>query len=180
MSATTSLKNIQALIKQVDSEYGQRLTLIRRVVEEVNEILGMHHSKRDSVIKELKLCLAQKSLRYADFAKMVQKLLEVQCKREEEVRRNLQEFLKENMEVSLKLQNLLVNPDIKKFRRFVTSIQQRQQKREIKQGKIVEKAYFDVQSNMETLLEEFKRERISLNMEWQRIEEEKERLGLPR
>ena len=42
---------------------------------------------------------------------------------------------------------------------------------------MIEQQLDDTQCNMQAFLEEFKNERVTLNLEWEKLKEEKERLG---
>lgn len=157
--------------------FNERMALIKKVVEEVNEIMEEHQDRWKGMIKELGNNLAKKSLRHTDFANMINDLIEMQFNKEEEVRKILREFMKETEQITSKLENLLKGQDVKEFKRFIAKVQAQQRKKKIEIGKMIEQRLDDTQCNMQAFLEEFKNERVALNLEWEKLREGKERLG---
>ncbi len=173
---------VQSLVKNQDMLITQdfldkRIALIRKVVEETNEMMEEYRDGWKEKIKDLGDNLAKKSLRHTDFENMINDLMEMQSAREEEVRKILREFIRETEEIALKLKNLLKEPDAKKFKKFIDKLRVQQRKKKFEIGKMIEQQLDDTQCNMQAFLEEFKNERITLNFEWEKLKEEKERLG---
>ena len=146
-------------------------------MEGVNEIMEEYRDRWKGPIKDLGNILAKKSLRHADFVNMINDLIEMQGSREEEVRKILREFMKETEQIALKLENLLRAPDAKGFKRFIDKLREHQRKKKFEIGKMIEQQLDDTQCNMQAFLEEFKNERVALNLEWEKLKERKERLG---
>lgn len=170
-----SLTQDQKMLLQ--THYSERVVLIKKVVEEVNGIVEEYRNTRERTVKGLKDVLAKKSLRHADFANMISDLVEMQSDREEEIRETLREFMKTTEQIALRLEDLLKEPDVKKFKRFINKVRVQQRKRKIEIGKMIEQRFGDTECNLQALLEEFKNERVALNLEWENLREGKERLG---
>lgn len=156
--------------------FDNRLVLIRKIVEEVNEIMEEYRDGWKGMTKDLGANLAKKSLRHTDFANMINDLMEIQGSREEEVRKILRELMKETEQIAAKLENLLKEPDVNGFKRFIDKLRTQQRKKKFEIGKMIEQQLDNTQSNMQAFLEEFKNERIALNLEWEKLKEEKDRL----
>lgn len=157
--------------------YSEHVALLKKVVEEVNGIIEEYRYTQEGSLKGLEDILGKKSLRHTDFENMIHELVEMQSNREEEIRKMLREFLKETEQIALKLENLLKAPDVKKFKKFIVEVKARQRKKKIEIGEMIEQRFDDTECNMQAFLNEFKNERIALNMEWEKLKEEKERLG---
>ena len=157
--------------------FDKRMVFIKKVVEEVSEIMEGYRDGWKGKMKDLGDNLAKKSLRHADFADMINDLIEMQSSREEEVRKILREFMKETEQIASKLENFLKEPDAKGFKRFIDKLRAQQRKKKFEIGKMIEQQLDDTQCNMQAFLEEFKNERVTLNLEWEKLKEEKERLG---
>jgi len=157
--------------------FDKRMALIRKVVEGVSEIMEEYRDRWKGPIKDLGNILAKKSLRHTDFVNMINDLIEMQSNREEEVRKILREFMKETEQIASKLENLLKEPDAKGFKRFIDKLREQQRKKKFEIGKMIEQQLDDTQCNMQAFLEEFKNERVTLNLEWEKLKEEKERFG---
>lgn len=157
--------------------YSERIALIKKVVEEVNGIMEEYRERQVRSLKDLEGILVKKSLRHTDFGDMIQELVEMQGSREEEVREILRKFLEETEQISSRLENLLKEPDVKKFKKFIAQVRTQQRKKKIEIGKMIEQRLDDTKCNMQALLEEFKNERIALNLEWEQLKEQKERLA---
>lgn len=172
---------VQSLTQNSDTltknYFDGRMILIRKVVEEVDGIMEEYRDTRESAIKDLENILAKKSLRHTDFADMINDLMEMQSNREEEVRKILRAFMKETEQIASKLENLLKKPDVQEFKRFIAKVREEQRRKKIEIGKMIEQQLDDTQHNMQAFLEEFKNERVTLNLEWEKLQEEKERLG---
>lgn len=164
-------------MNQIRLYYSERIALIKKVVEEVNGIMKEYGNKQEVSLKDLEGMLSRKSLRHTDFENMIQGLIEIQSHREEEVREILREFLGETEQIASRLVKLLKVPDVKKFKKFIVDVQAQQKKKKFEIGKMIELRLNDTQYNMRALLEEFKNERVTLNLEWEKLKEEKERLG---
>lgn len=155
----------------------ERATLLKQVVKEVNGIVEEYRCTQEGLLKGLEAILGKKSLRHTDFEKMIHELVELQSNRAEEVRKMLREFLKETEQIALKLENFLKAPDVKKFKKFIAEVRERQRKKKIEIGEMIEQRFDDTECNLQAFLNEFKNERIALNMEWEKLKEGKERLG---
>jgi len=170
-----SLTQDQKMLLQ--THYNERVALIKKVVEEVNGIVEEYRNTREKTVKNLEDILAKKSLRHTDFANMISDLVEMQSDREEEIREMLREFMKTTEQIASRLEDLLKEPDVKKFKRFIAKVREQQKKKKIEIGKMIGQRLDDTECNMQAFLEEFKNERVALNLEWEKLKEEKERLG---
>ncbi len=156
--------------------FDNRMALIRKVVEEVSGIMEEYREGWKGTIKDLGNILAKKSIRHSDFADMINDLMEMQSGREDEVRKILREFMKETEQIASKLENLLKEPDAKRFKGFIDKLRAQQRKKKFEIGKMIEQQLGDTQCNMQAFLEEFKNERVALNLEWEKLKEEKGRV----
>lgn len=167
-------QNLNILAKDF---FDKRMVLIRKVVEEVNGIMEEYRDRWRGTTKGLGNILAKKSLRHSDFTDMINDLIEMQSGREDEVRKILREFMKETEQIASRLESLLKEPDAKGFKRFIDKLRAQQRKKKFEIGKMIEQQLDDTKCNMQAFLEEFKNERVALNLEWEKLKEEKERFG---
>lgn len=167
-----------SLIQGVGPTYQGYLALIGKVVEEVNETVEEQRCERERALESLEDLLAQKSLRRSDFAKMAQKLLEIQLQREEEVRKILREFMRETSHIASCLSALVEHPDPRKLKRLMSKVEHAHRERVRGQEKVVECLLETLLSRMQKGMEEFRSERVSLNQEWIHVQEERARLAL--
>lgn len=178
MSSTCAQDRQQNLLQNIITGYGQRTALLKKVSEEVNKMVQDYHSRRNALMEDLEEILAKKSLRHTDFATMMQHLLEMQLQKEEEIRKILREFISESERVVVKLKDISKNPDVKKFKKFINKVQVKQKEKKTEIGKLIGQQLENMGGNVQAFLEEFKKERIELNLEWEKLREEKERLEL--
>ena len=102
------MSNLKDLTKNIIDSHETRTQIIQEITEDTQKLIENFKKQREEMSKELKEALAKsQSLRKKDFNKMMEEVLMVRSKREEEVEKMLAGFRKEQTEIVEKLRDLL-------------------------------------------------------------------------
>ena len=125
---------VKNLIENIITSYNVRLKLVENIITNTRKTLEEFKTKREEMSRKLRDSLAKSAnLRKKDFNKMMEEILQVQTKREENINKMLADFHKEEEQVVAKLKNLLQKGEeirIKDFKKMLIKIKNSQEVRE--------------------------------------------------
>lgn len=182
-------KNLGDWARAIVVSYDARVKVVGEIIEDTHKMMNDFKGKREDMSKELKEHLAKsESLRKKDFDGMMADVVLKQNEREEQVRKMLVDFRKEEEIVAEKLRNLLQKGEgirISDFKKMMTEIKREQDKRVKETSATVANELQNMRAEVFQMLGNFKKERQSVATAWHEIlglfheEKEKANLGEP-
>ena len=161
------------IAKDIVASYEARIKVIQATVEDTRKLLEEFRNKREKMSQELKGALAEhESLRKKDFDKMMSEILVSQSKREENVKNMLADFENQEMQVLGNLKAMLQKGEklrVKDFKKTLTKIRKEQEIREKETPERINEEMLSMRSEVQSLLENFKKEREKVASEWKEM-----------
>ena len=126
------MSNLKDLAENIIASHETRTQIIQEIAEDTQKLIENFKKQREETSKELKGFLAKsQSLRKKDFNKMMEEVLTVRSRREEEVEKMLAVFRKEQTGIVEKLRDLLSrggNIKLADFKKTLADIKKEQVK----------------------------------------------------
>ncbi len=159
------------IAKDIVASYGARIEVVKRTIDDTRELLEEFRNKREKMSQELKGALSQhESLRKKDFDKMMEDILIAQKTREENVKNMLANFENQEMGVLGNLKAMLMKGEklrLKDFKKTLSKIREEQEIRQKETPERINEEVLHMRSEVQSLLENFKREREKVASEWE-------------
>lgn len=175
MSKNIESNNLKNLAEDIIVSYNARVKMVGEIVEDTHKILDGFREKRQEMSANLQEILAKfESLRKKDFNAMMRDILLTQCKREDNVRKTLADFRKEETQVAEQLKELLKQGEkirLADFKKTLGRIRENQVVREANTGEQVRAELATMQDEVHKMLEAFKKEREAAAKEWKKVRE---------
>lgn len=166
-------KNLGDLARDIVVSCDARVKVVGEIIEDTNRMMNDFKGKREDVSKELKERLAKsESLRKKDFDGMMADIVLKQNEREEQVRKMLADFRKEEEMVAEKLRNFLQKSEgirISDFKKMMIEIKREQDKRVRETGATVADELQNMRAEVYQMLDNFKKERQSVATAWHEV-----------
>ncbi len=163
-------RNLKDLARDIVVSYDARIKIVGEIIEDTHQIMSGFKEKRNDMSKELQEVLAKcESLRKKDFNRMMANIIAAQNKREKQVRKMLEDFREEEEMVAEKLKSLLGKGEkirIKDFKKMMIDIKQEQERRMSETGGFAAEQIQEMQKEVHTMLDNFKKERQSVASAW--------------
>lgn len=163
-------KNLKDLARDIVVSYDVRIRTVNEIIEDTQQTISGFKKERDSMSKELREILAKcESLRKKDFNHMMFYIVAMRNKREEQVKKMLEDFRGEEEMVAEKLRSLLKKGEkirIKDFKKMMLEIKREQEKRIKETGRSITEQVEEMQKEVHTMLNNFKKERQSVAGAW--------------
>lgn len=163
-------RDLKDLAKDIVASYDARVKIVGGIIDDTHKMMADFKEKREDMSKDLREALARnESLRKKDFDCMMADIVAQQNKREEEVKRILENFRREEEIVGEKLKRLLAKGEeirIKDFKKMMADIRQEQEKKAKEAGESVAGQLQDMRQEVHTMLDNFKKERQSVATAW--------------
>jgi len=166
------------IAKDIVASYKARVKVIGAIAEDTRGLLEEFKEKREKISRELKGALAKhESLRKKDFDKMMEDILMTQKEREDNVKKMLADFQIEGTVVVRNLNEMLKKGEklrLKDFKKTLAKIKQEQEERQKQTPSRIKQELKTMQSEVHTMLENFKKEREKVALEWKNLWSKKE------
>ncbi len=163
-------RNLKDLAQDIVAAYDARVKIVGEIIENACQTMSDFKKKRNDASGELQEVLAKsESLRKKDFDCMMASIIAAQNKREDQVKKMLEDFRKEEEMVAEKLKSLLKKGEkirIKDFKKMMLDIKQEQEKRIKETGGSVAEQFQEMQKEVHAMLDNFKKERESVASAW--------------
>lgn len=161
------------IAKDIVASYEARIKIIQAVAEDTRGLLGEFRNKREKMSQGLREALAgHESLRKKDFDKMMEGILAAQSRREENVKLMLADFQEQEMAVVRNLREMLAKGEklrLRDFKRTLANIRKEQEVRQKETPEQIDEEMTRMRSEVQLLLENFKKEREKVASEWQNM-----------
>lgn len=161
------------IAQNIVTSYGARIKVVREVVEDTRNLLKEFRKRREKMSQELRETLAKHtSLRKKDFDGMMGEILIAQAKREENVKQLLADFQDQEMAVVKNLREMLKKGEklrLKDFKKTLAKIREEQEIRQKETPTRISEELIQMQSEVAEMLENFKKERKKVALEWKRM-----------
>lgn len=166
-------QNLDDLARGIVVSYDTRVKVVGEIIEDTHKMMDDFREKREDMSKELKEHLAKsESLRRNDFDCMMADIVLKQNEREEQVRKMLADFRREEEMVAEKLRGLLQKGEgirIKDFKEMMAEIKREQDKRVKETSASVANELQNMRAEVFKMLDNFKTERQSVATAWHEI-----------
>jgi len=166
-------KNLDDFARDVVVSYDARVKVVGEIVEDTHKMMNDFRGKREDMSKELREHLAKsESLRRKDFDRMMADIVLKQNEREEQVKKMLADFRREEETVAEKLRNLLQKGEgvrIGDFKKMMAEIKSEQDKRVKETSASVANELQNMRAEVYQMLDNFKKERQSVATAWHEI-----------
>lgn len=163
-------RNLKDLAQNIVAAYDARVKIVGEIIEDTRQTMSDFKKKRNDMSGELQKVLAKcESLRKKDFDQMMANIVVTQNKREEQVKKMLEDFRKEEEMVAEKLKSLLKKGEkirIKDFKKMMLDIKQEQERRVAETGGSIAEQIQEMQKEVHIMLDNFKKERQSVASAW--------------
>ena len=167
------MPDLKKVAEDIANAYDARVKIVRGIAEDTQSMLKGFHERREAMAKELQDVLAKSEhLRKKDFTIMMQGILLTQAGRENTVKQILADFRQEEEMVSGQLKKLLGRGEelrIKDFKRVLARIQANQEERQKEVREKASSELANMQSEVATMLANFKNEREKMSSEWKNM-----------
>lgn len=169
MATDERVGDTNEIMQGIAAAYAARLELVRRMVQDTQRILMEFRERRERMSDALRGQLAKsESLRNADFNRMMDEVLAVHRKREENVQAMLEAFREEEEAITGNVGHLLEKGEavrIKDFKRMLVRVRKEQQEREQQTSTYISEQVAKMQEEVGKMLETFKQERARMGVE---------------
>lgn len=166
-------KNLSDLARDIVVSCDRRVKVVGEIIEDTHRMINDFKGKQENTSKELKERLAKsESLRKKDFDVMMSDIILKQTEREEQVRKMLADFRKEEEMVAEKLRNFLQKGEgirIRDFKKMMAEIKREQDKRVKETSATVANELQNMRAEVYQMLGNFKKERRSVATAWHEI-----------
>ena len=166
-------KNLGDLARDIVASYDARVKVVGEIVEDTRKMMDGFQGKREDMSRELKERLAKsESLRKKDFDGMMADIILKQNEREDQVRKMLADFRREEEMMAEKLRNLLQKGGdirIRDFKEMMAEIKREQDKRVKETSASVANELQNMRAEVYKMLDNFKTERQSVATAWHEI-----------
>lgn len=166
-------RDLKDLAEDIIAAHDIRVNIIGEVIEDTHRMMTNFKTKREQMASELQKLLAKgESLRKKDFDRMMADIIDTHAKREEEVKRMLENFRAEEEMVAEKLRGLLAKGEeirMRDFKKMMMEIKQGQEKRMQATNVSVTDQLQRMQEEVHTMLDNFKTERKSVASAWHQM-----------
>jgi hypothetical protein len=173
MQQNSSLTHVGDLARDISSSYERRVQIVNEIVQDTQKMLDDFRKKREAMSQELRDILAKsENLRKKDFSRMMEDIVLTQQRREENVKRMLEDFREEESLVAKNLRMLLAKGGevrIRDFKKMLAKIKEEQGRREKETAHSVTIELATMQKEVGEMLNNFKRERAVMASEWGNI-----------
>lgn len=163
-------RNLKDLARDIVVSYDARVKIVGEIIEDTHQMMSGFKERRDDMSMELQEVLAKcESLRKKDFDRMMANIIATQNRREEQVKKMLEDFRREEEMVAEKLKSLLKKGEkirIKDFKKMMLDIKQEQERRVMGTGESIAKQVQEMQKEVHAMLDNFKKERQSVASAW--------------
>ena len=167
---TEEKRNLDDLARDIVVSYDSRVKVVGEIIEDTHEMMNDFRGKREDMSKELREVLAKsESLRRKDFDRMMTDVVSKQNEREEQVKKMLADFRREEEMVAEKLRNLLKKGEgirIKDFKEMMVEIKIEQDRRVKETSASVANELQNMREEVYKMLDNFKKERQSVATTW--------------
>lgn len=162
--------NIAQLTEDILASYEARVQVVRNIIQDTAGLLDDFKRRREEMAEDLRDNLAKSEhLRKKDFDRMMSDILVAQNERENNVRKMLSDFKKEEDAMLVSLKDLLKKGRsirLKDLKRFMVDIREDRHRREKETSETVSQELEKMQSEIGKMLDEFKSERERMSQEW--------------
>lgn len=169
-SSEAEKRDLKDLARDIIAAHDTRVKIVSEIIEDTHLMMANFKTKREQMADELQKLLAKgESLRKKDFERMMLDIMDAHAKREEGVKKMLEDFRQEEEEVQGKLRNLLTKGEevrIKDFKKMMAEIRQGQEKRIRAANESVTDQLQKMQEEVHIMLDNFKTERQSVASAW--------------
>lgn len=163
-------RNLEDLAQDIITAYDARIKVVGEIVEDTHKMISNFRQQRENMSKELREILAKcESLRKKDFDRMMADIVMKQNEREEEVKKMLEDFRKEEEVMAEKIKNLLGKGEkvrIEDLKKMMRKIKKEQAQRTTETSVSVTEQLQKMQEEVHTMLDNFKKERQSVASAW--------------
>ncbi len=163
-------RNLEDLARDIVVSYDARVKVVGEIIEDTHRTMNDFRGKREDMSKELREVLAKsESLRRKDFDRMMADIVLKQNEREEQVKKMLADFRREEEMVAEKLRNLLKKGEgirIKDFKEMMVEIKIEQDRRVKETSASVANELQNMREEVYKMLDNFKKERQSVATTW--------------
>ncbi len=163
-------RNLKDLAQDIVVSYDARIRIIGEIAEDTRQMMSDFKEKRGDMSKELQEVLAKcESLRKKDFDQMMANIVATQNKRENQVKKMLEDFRREEEMIAEKLKSLLKKGEkirIKDFKKMMLEIKREQERRMAETGGFAAEQIQEMQKEVHAMLDNFKKERQSVASAW--------------
>ncbi len=163
-------RNLEDLARDIVVSYDARVKVVGEIIEDTHRTMNDFRGKREDMSKELREVLAKsESLRRKDFDRMMADIVLKQNEREEQVKKMLADFRKEEEMVAEKLRNLLKKGEdirIGDFKEMMAEIKKEQDRRVKETSASVANELQNMREEVYKMLDNFKKERQSVASAW--------------
>lgn len=163
-------KDLKQIAKEIITSYNARIRIIAEIVKDTHETLADFQNRRQDMSKELRELLAQNTyLRKKDFDRMMADIIDRQNRREEEVKKTLEDFRQEEERVAEEFRKLLKRGKsirINHFKKMMADIRKEQERRAGQVGQSVADQLQKMREEVHIMLDRFKQERLSVAGAW--------------
>ena len=166
-------KNLSDLARDIVVSYDARVKVVGEIVEDTYKTISDFRERREDMSKELREVLAKsESLRRKDFDRMMADVVLKQNEREEQVKKMLADFRKEEEMVAENMRSLLKKGDgirIRDFKEMMAEIKKEQDRRVKETSTSVANELQNMREEVYKMLDNFKKERQSVATAWHEV-----------